>query len=124
MNDLGIGEVLEKLIEVLQLEGHEIFRIFTEVQPAIAICNGIVVLFGIVGFFLGGYLGCKYCEKDKDDKDSFDDDDIVFIIIIALVGLIISLLLSGVCVHIYMHINYPEYFAVKDLINQIGRVLP
>jgi len=53
MNEIGIGEALEKLIEVLQLEGHELFRIFTEVQPAIAKCNAIIVLFGFLGTIVG-----------------------------------------------------------------------
>ena len=111
-----IGTALEKLIDVLQLEGHELFRIFTEVQGINAICNGVIVMFGFLGLILGAELGYRFVKSD----DKLSDDDIFCILVIALVGLVISLILSGVGVHIYMHLHYPEYFAAKELIYHIG----
>ena len=115
---MGFG--LEKLIDVLQLEGHELFRIFIEVQGINAICNGVVILFGFIGLFLGAYVGYRCIEP----KENWNDDDFGFVIVSALVGLVVLLIFSGLGTHIYMHLNYPEYFAAKELIFQIGQLTP
>lgn len=115
-----IASVLEKLIDALQLEGHELFRIFAEVQGMKAIGDAAIVIGGILGLFIGAYLGNKWLNS----TEKLDDDDIGFIVVIALVGLVIGLILSGVGVHVYMHINYPEYFAAKELLSRIALMMP
>ena len=112
-----IGTALEKLIDVLQLEGHELFRIFAEVQGVKAIGDGVIVIFGFLGLFLGGYLGNRWLNSIV----KLDDEDVLgFTVIAALVGLIVGFILGSIGVHIYMHLNYPEYFAAKELIIQIS----
>ena len=115
-----IGYALEKLIDVLQLEGHELFRIFTEVQGINAICDGVVILFGFIGLILGAYVGYRYIEP----KDNWNEDDFGFVLVSALIGLVVLLLFSALGTYIYMHLNYPEYFAAKELIYQIGQLTP
>jgi hypothetical protein len=115
----GIGEVLEKLIDVLQLEGHELFRIFTEVQPAIAICNAIVVLCVFIGAILGIVLLHKIAKK-KNWFGDWDEDDIVIIYICTAAASGLILLILGVVVtHVYLYVNYPEYYAAKELISSL-----
>lgn len=116
MNEIGIGEALEKLIEILQLEGHEIFRVFTEVQPAIAMCNVAIVLSTFIGTIVGIVLIYKIAKKRKWFSDWNDDDITITYIIIAFICFIISLILSAVIADVYLRINYPEYYAAKELI--------
>ena len=113
-----IGTALEKLIDVLQLEGHELFRIFTEIQGLAAIGDGVILLCGFIGLFIGAYFGNKWL----DTSEKLRDDDIGFIILIAVIGLTVGLILSALGVHIYLHVYYPEYFAAKELIWQIGHL--
>ncbi|MCK4528222.1 hypothetical protein KAW18_12695 [candidate division WOR-3 bacterium] len=124
MESLGIGEVLEKLIYVLQLEGHELFRIFTEVQPAIAICNAIIILFGLVG----GVASIALVYKIGKKRGWFRECDVVDIIIVfAIVGIICGVILGvlGMAItDVFLHINYPEYFAAKELIISLGSLTP
>ena len=116
-----IGTALEKLIDVLQLEGHELFRIFAEVQGVKAIGDGVIAIFGFLGLFLGAYLGNRWLNS----IEKIDDGVVVgFTIIAALLGLILGIILGSIGVNIYMHLNYPEYFAAKELIYEIGRLTP
>lgn len=115
-----IGTVLEKLIDTLQLEGHELFRIFAEVQGMKAIGDAVIVIGGILGLLVGAYIGNKWL----DSTEKLDDDDMGFIVIMAVIGLVIGLILSGVGIHVYMHLNYPEYFAAKELMSQIRYMIP
>lgn len=114
MTDIGIA--LEKLIDVLQLEGHELFRIFAEVQGVKAIGDGVILISGFLGLFLGAYLGNRWLNSIENP----DNDDVAFIIFVTVVCAILGFILSSLGVHIYMHLNYPEYFAAKELINQIS----
>ena len=117
MNELGIGEALEKLIEVLQLEGHELLRIFTEVQPTIAICDMIVGISTIIGAILGVVVVHKIGKK----RDWFCDcgeDDIIFVyLMIGVACGLVSLILSAGITQVYLRMNYPEYYAAKELIS-------
>ena len=117
MSEIGIGEALEKLIEVLQLEGHELFRIFTDVQPAIAICNLIVGLSVLFGAIMGVILIHKIGKKRDWFCDAGDDDIIFIYLMIGIVCGLVSLILSVVITGVYLHMNYPEYFAAKELIS-------
>ena len=117
MNELGIGEALEKLIEALQLEGHEIFRIFTEVQPAIAICNAIIVLFGFIGAIVSVTLINKVGKK-RDWFHDWEEGDMIFAYIFVVgISLIVSVALGAIVTDIFLRINYPEYYAAKELIS-------
>ena len=120
MNEIGIGEALEKLIEVLQLEGHELFRIFTEVQPVIAICNAIIVFVGISGAILSGIVVYKIGKK-RDWFHNSDEVEIILIcVLVALLGGLVSALLALSITDIFLRINYPEYFAAKELIGSLS----
>ena len=119
MYEKGIGEALEKLIEVLQLEGHELFRIFTEVQPVIAICDAVVVLSTFIGTILGVVL-IRKIEKKKKWFDGWDYEGIIITyVIMAAVCLLVSLILSATITHVFLQINYPEYYAAKELIRSL-----
>ena len=117
MTELGIGEALEKLIEVLQVEGHELFRIFTDVQAAIGMCNAIIVLFSLLGAIVGFILTHKITKK-KGWFSVWEYEDIIFIYLIGTVACCAILLILGTVVtDIYLRINYPEYYAAKELIS-------
>ena len=117
MNEMRIGEALEKLIEVLQLEGHELLKIFTEVQPVIAMCDMIMGLSAVIG----GVLGVVLIHKIGKNRDWFcdsGDDDIIFIyLVIGVVCGLVPLILSMGITQVYLHMNYPEYYAAKELIS-------
>ena len=115
----GTEEVLEKLIDVLQLEGHELFRIFTEVQPAIAICSAIVVLFSFIGAILGIVLLHKVAKKEKWFDNWCEDDIVITYVCTAVISALILLVLSAVVTHVYLYVNYPEYHAAKELISSL-----
>ena len=123
-----IGYALEKLIDVLQLEGHELFRIFTEVQFALAIQNVIFAVATIAGSVLGVIYGIKISERiiQKFDVDSYDAPSIRWIIpcICSMIGVFFFILIADAIVGIYMHAVYPEYYAAKELIQQIGYLTP
>ena len=119
MNEFGIGEALEKLIEVVQLEGHELFRIFTEVQPVIAICDAIVVLCTFIGATLGIVLLHKVGKKRNWFGEYDDDEIVVTYICVAAISGVISLTISVVITHVYLYVNYPEYYAAKELIRAL-----
>lgn len=121
MNEVGIGEALEKLIEVLQVEGHELFRIFTVVQPAIAMCDMVVGLFTVIGGVLGVVLIHKI-EKKRDWFCNTDIADMIFIyLIVGVVCGLVLLILSVSITDIFLRVNYPEYYAAKEL---IGLLIP
>ena len=123
MNEIGIGKALEKLIEVLQLEGHELFRVFTEVQPAIAMCNAAIVLSIFIGTILAVVLIHNIGKKRGWFHNWIDDDITITYIIIVFICLVISLILSAVIADVYLRINYPEYYAATELMRRIGYMI-
>lgn len=119
-----IGTALEKLIDVLQLEGHELFKIFAEVQFALAIQGAISIAALIIGICLGVVYGNRLAEHliRKFDIDSYDSPIVNWIIpiICAIIGLFFLVLIADSITSIYMHAHYPDYYAAKELIRQIG----
>ena len=119
-----IGTALEKLIDVLQLEGHELFRIFAEVQFALAIQNAISIAALIIGACLGVIYGNRIAEHliKKFDIDSYDSPIVNWVmpIVGAIVGLFFFVLVADAITSIYMRGCYPDYYAAKELIRQIG----
>ena len=126
MIETGLGEALEKLIEVLQLEGHELFRIFVEVQAALAIRNLIFTIVSIVGLIVGFKIGYKLAARLDwivDDGDEIPES--VFMGIFVGIGLMfIALILSLSIASVYMRSVYPEYYAAKELILQMSYLVP
>lgn len=112
-----VGTALEKLIDVLQLEGHELFEIFVKAQGVIGLANILITLVSIFGGIFGGFYFWKMA---KQHDWGFDDGEKVGIgffggIIIGLLLLITSYsLFSG-----YMHIYYSEYTAAREVISHI-----
>ena len=112
-----ICSALEKLIEVLQLEGHELFEIFVAAQAVIGIAHIIITLVTIFGSIVGGYYFWE-CLKKYDYGDEVDRAGIGVLIgaVIGIILLIVSLTLySG-----YMHIYYPEYTAAKEILHRLA----
>ena len=122
MIEPGLGDALEKLIEVLQLEGHELFEVFVKAQCAIGIANLIGTFVVIATSLICGIWGYRLAQK----MDwGFDEGEQVFIaFVIAAIGGIIMLLLSVTAISAYLHIFYPEYTAAKELIYQIHYLIP
>lgn len=122
-----IGYALEKLIDVLQLEGHELFRIFTEVQLALAIKNLILVIAMISGIVLGILFGMKFSEWiiQKFDVDDYDSGIVRWLvpIIISMIGFVLFLVVADAIVGIYMYAKYPEYYAATELMRRIGYMI-
>ena len=122
-----IGYVLEKLIDVLQLEGHELFRIFTEVQLALAIVNAVLLVASVAGLGLGIVLGIKFSERiiQKFDVDRYDTEMVkwFFPILCAIVCFFIFLLTADAITSMYMYANYPEYYAATELMRRIGYMI-
>lgn len=115
-----IGTALEKLIEVLQIEGHELFEVFVAAQAAIGIAHIIITFVTIFGGVLGGYYIWKWVKK-IDFGDTADRGFACFLgeIVIGFILLFVSLAIySG-----YMHVYYPEYTAAKELMERLGYMM-
>jgi len=121
---IDVGTVLEKLIDVLQLEGHELFRIFTEVQFALAIQNLILVIAVIIGLALGIVYGVRLSEHliKNFEVDSYDSPILRWFIplLCAIGGMFLFAFIGDAITSIYMYAKYPEYYAAKELIRQIS----
>ena len=124
MTGIGIGEALQYLIDTLQIEGHELLRVFTEVQFALAVYNFIIVIGVVIGSFAGLYIAYKLTGRiiQAYDIDSYDEG-ITKICILALGffgGLIISLLTLDAVMALYLYHQYPQYYAAKELIENLA----
>ena len=120
MIETGLGEALEKLIEVLQLEGHQLFEVFVKAQYAIGIANLIGTFIIIATTLICGIWGYRLARK----MDFDEDVRVFFALVTAAIGGIIMLLLSVTAISAYLHIFYPEYTAAKELIYQIHYLIP
>lgn len=124
MTETGIGEALQHLIDTLQLEGHELFRIFTEVQFALAVYNLIIVV-GVVICSLGGlYIAYRLTDRiiHAYNIDNYDEGIVKIFILLAgfLGGLFISLLVLDATMALYLYHQYPQYYAAKELIRNLA----
>ena len=115
-----IGTALEKLIEVLQIEGHELFEVFVAAQAAIGIAHIIIAFVTVFGAILSGYYTLRWAQR-VDYGDEADRAPLSFFIgiVVGIVLLFVSLTIySG-----YMHIYYPEYTAAKELLERLGYLM-
>lgn len=115
-----IGTALEKLIEVLQIEGHELFEVFVAAQTAIGIAHIIIAFVTVFGAILGGYCIWKYINRiDFGDEVDRVGISCIMAIVVGIILLFVSLTIySG-----YMHIYYPEYTAAKELMERLGYMM-
>ena len=124
MTETGMSEVLQNLIDTLQIEGHELFRVFAEVQMALAIQGFLIVIGTIIGCAVGIYAGYKISGTVIRiyNVDSYDEGMTKICLLIGglLVGLITAIFLIDATTALYIAYQYPEYYAAKELINSIA----
>lgn len=123
MTETGISEVLQHLIDTLQLEGHELFRIFTEVQFALAIQNFLLITAAILGSTIGLYVGYKLSPKVIEiwNVSSYEEGMIRTILPACgfVIGLILFPLLVNAITSLYLSYQYLQYYAAKELIRSL-----
>ena len=126
MTEFGIGEALQHLIDTLQIEGHALFEIFVEVQFALAVQYFLYVIGVAVGTILGLYVGYKLSPKVIKLYDVSNRDEPIInstMLICSVVALIIlSLLVIDGITNLYLHYQYPQYYAAKELIESIASI--
>lgn len=122
----GIGEALQYLIDTFQIEGHVLFEIFTEVQFALAVQYFLYVIGVVVGTIFGLYVGYKLSPKVIKLYDISSHDEPIInttMLICSIVAtIILSLLIIDGITNLYLHYQYPQYYAAKELIESIASI--
>lgn len=126
MTETGIGEALQSLIDTLQVGGEELFRIFTEVQFALSIHYFLVIIATMLGSIIGLYIGYKLSPKAIEifKIDSYDEGivKILFLMCGFFGGMLMAALLVDGVISLYLHYQYPQYYAAKELISSLSSI--
>lgn len=113
-----IGTALEKLIDVLQLEGHELFEVFVKAQGVIGVAHILIAILVVFGGVFGSYYIWKLAKKYD---WCYDDGEKTLLVLVSGIVIGVILFVLSYCLFSgYMHIYYPEYTAARELISQIG----
>jgi len=116
-----LAEVIEVIADKLGIVATELVGIFSEAQVGIGVMRIIQVtlFFGLLAFIM--VKTTKALDSDK-YKDWSEDDKIGVGLMVCLASICILLICILEIGDSILHIMYPEYFGIKDLISSFASI--
>lgn len=127
MNEPELAEVIEVIADKLGIVATELVGIFSEAQVGYGVLLIIQTIVFFAGMYLVGRTVTRYLQSETEEGkkwyDCYDSDSNYSLLAIALVAYtILGFCTISIIGHGVLHIMYPEYYGIQDLISSFASI--